>query len=259
MKKYFITLCTYPKNHKVRIVYEKKTRPRFIKYCQIHGFEFVEITKNEAAPYEIPFAKIFWINKNMGRFNDGDVITYMDIDCCIMDGRFPAVFDADFSIVQESTGILCMGTWSIRISEWSRRFINEMCSDKLQEINKGLSHWNTWQDNDAIFQILGLEWGQDPKMMGTRNTTPFTKEELEQHIKILPANWGCTFHPDDTNLFTNIGFNGVKDSNKTYRVVARFVKKERYCPFDEIIVRHLAAGTMMLPWADRYYNKKMKI
>lgn len=260
MKKYFITYCDYYKGHPKRVLYEQKTKPRFIEYCKLHNFIFIEIVENIATPYFTSFSKMFWIQKNINLFNDGDVITYMDIDCCIMDGRYPFIFDADFSIVQESTGTLCMGgIWSFKISEWSRRFIDEFCSTKRQEDNKNLKSWKAWADNDAIFHILGLEWGQSPDMMGTRNTTPFTAEELKKHVKILPAKWGCTFQKDDTNLLKKIPFDGKSDSNKTYRVISTFAKKDRACSFDEIIVRHLSAGTFLLPWADRYYNTKMKV
>jgi hypothetical protein len=250
MKKYFITLCTYPEGNKVKDVYEKQNKPHFIDYCKLHGFEFIEITKNEAEPYNVCFAKMFWIKKNMNKFNDGDVVTYMDIDCCIMDARVPFIFDTDFSIVEESTGVICMGTWSLRISEWSRKFVEAFCSEKMQKDIKKTKFMQYWQDNGAVYLLLGIPWG---------NRWGMLSKELKKHVQFLPAKWGCTFQKDDTDLTKPLSFNGKKDVNKTYKVISRFVLKERECRFDEIVVRHLSAGTMLLPWADRYYNTKMKV
>jgi hypothetical protein len=250
--KYFITYCDFPKGHKARDTYELHTRPRFIKYCEKHEFIFTEISTNLASPYNLGFAKVFWIKQNMDKLQDGDIVTYMDIDCCIMDGTKDAVFDKDVSVVMESTGVLCMGgAWSIRISEWSRKFIDAMCSDELQKKNKDLQSWNTWHENDAIYHILGIEWGQGFESIGTRNTTPFTREELIEHTQLLPVNWGVTFHPDDTPMDDKCFW--------IYKIIAKYFKPERFCDYDDIIVRHLSAGTMYEEWANKYYNKEMKV
>lgn len=247
-KKYFITYCDYIETHKARIIYETKTKPRFLKYCLIHGFEFIEINTNVASPYNLGFAKVFWIKQNIenGKLKDGDIVTYMDIDCCILNFDIPPIFDADFSIVNESTGCLCMGgTWSIRISDWSKRFINEMCSPILQEVNKNLQSWNIWHENDAIYHILGVNWGQSMTEIGTRDTTPFTKDELNSHVKILGCEWGTTFSKDDTDL---------ENSPYYYKIIAKYAKPEKELPIDKIIVRHLSGGQLYEKWAERYYN-----
>jgi hypothetical protein len=260
MRKIFLTACMYPEGDRSRISFMQRTKPRFLEYCNIHGFEYVEIGKNLAEPYPCGWSKLYWMKQNMPLLSDGDVITYMDADCCIMDGRFDAVFDADFSIVQESTGCLCMGgTLSIRVSDWSKRFIDEMCSEERQAKNKDLESWKFWHENDAVYHVLGLEWGKPLSTMGTRNTTPFTKNELKEHVKILLSAWGCTFQPDDIDL-KKVNVKKIKsDPNRWYYTVSQYVKKDLHCPFDDIIVRHLSAGTLHLPWADRYYNLKMKV
>lgn len=228
-----------------------KTKPRFLEYCEKNGFEFNEITTNVAHPYNLGFAKVFWVKNIIDSLSDGDVITYMDIDCCIMDSSVPAIFDADFAVVKESTGVLCMGgTWSVRVSDWSKNFINAMCSDELQTKNKGTHSWETWHENDAIYHVLGLEWGQEMSTIGTRNTTSFAREELLEHVMILPVEWGTTFNPDDTPLDDKCFW--------IYKIIAKYYKPERYCPIDKCIVRHLSAGTMFEEWANKYYNTPMR-
>jgi hypothetical protein len=262
MGKYFITYCDYPKGHPVRVLYEEKTKPRFVEYCNVHGFQFTEISKNIAHPYNLGFSKVFWIKQNMHKFQDGDVITYMDIDCCIVDGRVPAVFDADFSIVRETCGLLCMGgTWSVRISDWSRKFIKEFCSLYRQALSKDTELWKTWHENGAVYDVLGLDWDADPITMGTKPTTHFTQKELLQHVNILPVNWGVTYNPEDVvftqPLIFGSGSKRRRNPNRTYQIISTCAKQDRICNSDEIIVRHLSAGTMLQPWASKYFNKKM--
>jgi hypothetical protein len=250
MRKIFITYCDYPLGHLRREIYEKYTKPRFIAYCDKHGFEFIPIMENIATPRNLGFAKVFWIKQNMANLADGDVITYMDIDCCIMDGRVSAIFDADFSIVRESTGCLCMGgTWSVKISDWSRKFIEEMCSEERHQKSCHLGSWNVWHENDAVYHVLGLNWGQEMTEMGTRDTTPFTKEEIFKHVKILPVEWGVTYNPNDTNNPPNY-----------YKTIAQYFRPENYRSIDDTIVRHLSASSMLEDWAEeKYFKIPMKI
>jgi hypothetical protein len=249
MRKIFLTLCTYPNNHSAKIIYERETKPRFLKYCEKHGFEFYEITKNVAEPYDVSFAKMFWIAELLPYLNNGDIITYMDIDCCIVDGRIPAIFEKDFSIAFESTGVLCMGMWSLKISDWTEKFINIFCSDEIQEENKDIPSWQLWHDNDAIYRLLGLEWGQGEELIGTRNTTPFTKEELKEHVGILPVEWDVTYDPDFI----------IQNPDNSDKIIMQCFKPELRKNIDQTIVRHLSAGSIFKPLAQRYFNKPMLI
>ena len=265
MNKYFITYCDYPENHPVRVVYEQHTKPRFVEYCNIHGFQFTEIRKNIAHPFDLGFSKVFWIKQNMHKFQDGDVITYMDVDCCIVDGRFPAVFDADFAIVRETCGLLCMGgTWSVRISDWSRKFIKEFCSRYRQSLSKDTDLWKTWHENGAVYDMLGLEWDAEMDTMGTKSPSPFSKKELNNHVLVLPVTWGVTYNPNDVDfdqplVFSKTGqiHRGLRNSDRTYQIISTCAKPDRICKSEEIIVRHLSARTMLRPWASKYFDKKM--
>jgi hypothetical protein len=259
MRKILITYCDYPDGNIKRIFYEKYTKPRFVEYCKIHDFEFIEIKQNCANPYNLGFAKVFWIKQHWDEFKNGDVISYMDIDCCIVNATKPAIFEKDFSIVQESTGVLCMGgTWSIRISDWSKLFINEMCSLERQRINKDLGSWNVWHENDAIYHVLGLNWGEPMDKMGTRNTTPFSQSLLFNYVGILPSEWGNTYNPEDVDWTQNkFALNDQNDPDWIYKIIAQYAVLERSLSIDKTIVRHLSAGTMFLPWAHKYYNKEM--
>jgi hypothetical protein len=246
----FITYCDYPSGHKNRIVYETYTKPRFLKYCEKHGFNFFEINENVAHPYNLGFAKVFWIKKNWHTFQPNSRIIYMDIDCCIVNDYVPAVFDSDFAITMESTGVLCMGgTWSLKVTEWSKKFIDEMCSERRQYDNKGIAQWEKWAENDAIYHVLGLCWGAGFEQLGLRPTTPFMPLELQQHIQFLGSEWGNTYDFDDVPS----GYVNKEQSDFSYLEISKYIKPERCKKIDNIYVRHLSAGTIHLPWAKRYF------
>ena len=249
IRKILITHCDFPETHMMHSCFPAITKPRFEQYAFKHGFEF-NIVKNSDAPagFNLGFAKVHWVKEAMKDLQNGDVITYMDCDCVIVDGREPAIFDKDFSIVMESTGCLCMGgTWSVRVSGWSRTFFYELCSVERNEANKGNGSWDVWHENDAIYHVLGLNWGQSYSDIGTRENCPFTKDNLKRHVQFLPTKWGVTFNPDD-NITRD--FAALKTIRECYR-------PDLYVPVDQTIVRHLSAGSFWEPFANDYFNKPM--
>ena len=258
---YLITYCDYPANHFKRLSYEQNTKPRFLKYAQLHNFKFVEINENYALPYNLGFAKVFWIKQNWHNFNQGDIIAYMDIDCCVIDATMPPVFEKDFSIVMESTGVLCMGgLWALRVSPWSKLFIDEMCSTKRQIENRDLQSWKTWAENDAVYHVLGLNWGEKYLQMGTRDTTPFSQSELFEKVEFLDSKWGNTYNPEDVDWSkNNFKLNDTKDKDWIYKIIKQYAIPERSHAIENTIVRHLSAETMFLPWANKYFNTPLKI
>jgi hypothetical protein len=173
----------------------------------------------------------------------------MDIDCCIINDQIPAVFDKDFAITMESTGVLCMGgAWSLKVTEFGKRFIDEMCSERRQFDNKDLLQWQKWHENDAIYHVLGLNWGEDFDKIGLRASTPFLPHELQNNVIFLGSEWGNTFDFEDAPY----GYENKVQSDFSYQEIRKYTKPERCLPIDKIYVRHLSAGTIHLPWAKRY-------
>jgi len=255
MRKVFLTQCIHPETDKRRMSYEELIKPRFLAYCKIHDFEFVEMNQSNSWPRDLSFSKFYWLKHNMAGLSYGDVVTYMDTDCLIMDGTREWWFDADFSIVQETCGLLCTGTWSIRISPWSQRLVMELCNEKWHDTHRKTKPYRVWRDNLIIYYALGLAFGQSVDEMGTADGSLFTSVELEQNVKILPAKWGCTFDPGDVDFSDK----RAARTYKTYKHISKHVVPDRLCEFDDIIVRHLTAGSTLFPWAERYYKRKMKV
>lgn len=221
--------------------------PRFQKWCDRHGFKFVVIRDNvtERKP---AWTKVFWLREYMPFLNNGDIVAAIDSDVCLMDSRESPEFEKDFSVPMESTGALCMGFWSARVCEWTRRFIEEICCTErhLKNLQDNPGMWLMFNENEALYQVLGLGWDY-PKILefnyGERKTTPFTKEELQEHFGVLHQKWNVSFDPFDPT-----------DGS----CLVPFFKPERYWPHQNTIIRHFAAGTIHQVWAQDYFKEEMK-
>ncbi len=248
MTKIFLTMCAYPDGHEMLKIYHEKVRPRFVKFSEMHGFEFVEFTE-DVSGRNWSWARLFWCKRRMETLVDGDIITMMDADCCIVDGRYPPEWPGDFSVARESTGVLCAGLFSIRVSEWSRKFIDTICSEELHYKNRDLQSWSVWHENDAIYHMLGLNWGEQMDQIGTRDTTPFTKQELLERVHIIPVEWNVTVDPDDY----------IPAMDKTDEVLRDCYRPDLHKSIDETLVRHFAGGRIYKPLINRYFERDMLI
>lgn len=246
MTKIFLTMCSYPDGHQMTQLFETLVRPRFEAYSGKHGFEFVVFTEDFSGR-NWSWARLFWCKQRMLTLNDGDVITMMDADSCIVDGRHPPEWPGDFNVAIESTGVLCAGLFSIRVSDWSRKFINYICSEEFHFKNRELPSWKVWHENDAIYHLLGLEWGQTPEHIGTRLSTPYTRDELLQHVHIIPVEWNVTVDPEDV----------INEMDDTDKVLAQLLKPELIRDINHTLVRHFAGGRIYKPLINRYFEKEM--
>lgn len=218
MRKVLLTLNSFDENSKEKEIFNKYINPNFKAYADKWGFEYVVITENLRPCNHIHWSKILWILDNWESFNDNDVITYIDSDCYIMNNSIDFVFNKNFAIPIESTGIVCAGFFSIKICDFCHKFLIEM----LNTMDKCNPYFN---DNHAIYLVRGLEMGMEFKSDGNFN--------------VLPINYNVTIMPDE-----------LTDSEIDV-VLKTHYKEELYVPMDKIIIRHFAAGQI-------YQNKTLK-
>jgi len=248
MRKILLCSATYKEHDPMYNMFRENIKPRFEKYCEHHGFELVILYENYAPlPEMLGWSRLFWI-KNNKELQDGDIVAGIGADCCLINCKESMVFDYDFCVPIESTGMICMDFFIVRISDWSRKFLDEMCSLERIEKTKGTNE-EVWKENGIIFQVLGLHIKEDENKIGERKGTPFTKEELKQHVKILPVKWNVTYDPEDVNWFLPIS-----DRDRVYSIIASYYKPERYCSIDQTIIRHLSSSTILNDWAKRYLD-----
>ena len=221
--RYFLTMCSYPANHPMITIYNSYILPKFKKYASLHDFHVMEIKTNIAKPRHPNWARLFWIQERMNSMNDGDIINCFDADCVIMKFDKPFIFLTDFAIPLESTGVACMGFFSLRISKWSRNFIKTLCSKEFYFKD------SKFTENYSFYQYLGLEFGDEVKDTN--------------HIKILPPEYNVTVNPNDLKRV---------ELDQTEKDLMCYYKPELYRSFDDTIIRHLAAGTIYRPYAKKY-------
>ena len=222
MRKILLTLCAFPEGHIMNDIFNNHIKPNFLYYANKHNFEFVVIDKDVVSPRHIHWAKFDWI-KNNTSLKDGDIVTYIDSDSIIMNFDIDFVFDKNFSIPIESTGIMCMGFFSIKICDWSKCFIDKM-------INKEPECNTFFNDNDAFYKVLDLTFGDS--FIGDEN------------INILPTEYNVTIFIDEL----------IDKEDSLDQILSTCYKKEFYVPYEKIIIRHLAGKQIYKDYAKKYFN-----
>lgn len=247
MRKIILTVCVYEPEHPMINLFNTHIKPRIDEYCLKHGFEFIVLDKFQPYHRDWSWAKIQEAQRLMLEMDNGDLIVLMDADSIIMDSEMSLIFEKDIAIAHETTGCLCMGLMAIKVSDFSRKFVDAMCDEDRHEKNKHTSSWQIWHENDAIYHICGINWGEQPERVGTRDTTPFTIDELKENVLFLPPEYNVTFNPNDTN-----------DPTDGYRTIGSLARPERIVEMGNIFIRHLAGGVIYEPLADKYFNYKMR-
>ena len=103
--------------------------PRNKEYCELHNFEYIEI-KNDVDLELFRGNPTWWkftIVRNMinsGKLKDGDILTHLDADMAINDMSIDYSTKKSFSYSIDSGNTHCMGSYSIKINEWSKRMID---------------------------------------------------------------------------------------------------------------------------------------
>jgi hypothetical protein len=221
VKKYLLTLNAYPEGHEMNRIFKSIVKPNFDKYCQLNNFELIVINHNVAYPLHIHWSKIIWIQENWKRFRKGDIITYIDSDSLIMDMTKDLAFEKTFAIPIESTGLYCMGFFSVHVCDWVKNLFEIMLSFE-PACNK------SFNDNHAFYLALGKHFGQN---------------DIEnENIQLLPVNYNVTIIPDELT---------DKDSH-VQDILKQYYKPELAIPKEEIIIRHFAAGQIYYDFVNNY-------
>ena len=247
MRKIILTVCAYDLEHPMLNLFNTHIKPRIDEYCLKHGFEFIVLDKFQPYHRDWSWAKIQEAQRLMLEMDNGDLIVLMDADSIIMDSEMSLIFEKDIAIAHETTGCLCMGLMAIKVSDFSRKFVDAMCDEDRHEKNKHTSSWQIWHENDAIYHICGINWGEQPDRVGTRDTTPFTIEELKENVLFLAPEYNVTFNPEDIETPLN-----------AYANIEKYARKERFVKMNNILIRHLAGGMIYEKWAEKYFNYKMR-
>ena len=248
--RYLFVIVNYPDWRQE--FYEKNMRVRNKEYCHKHKFEYIEFNGGEDLFRNHPtwwkFSKVRdFIND--GTLKEGDTLTHLDADMCIVDQRAPLVSNKSFTYARDSCNTHCMGLYSIHVNEWSMNLIENILSEERYEALKDVqtvdsmdnisAFWSIFREQASWYSLAGIQrhswipFSLMPHYGWHSVNSPYTVyslEELYQNVEILDTNWNVTHIPEE-------------DGEDQFYMLP--TAKEH------VIVRHFAGGRQ---WRQEYFD-----
>lgn len=248
MKKYLMVIANYSDWRQE--FFETYMSPRNKDYCKIHGFEYIEITeKLEPIRGRVGWIKAFKVQELLKTtLKDDDVLTCLDADMAIVKKEILYAPDENksFAYAIDSGNTHCMGSYSIRVNDWSRNLFDlivdesryNFLNDQMtihERFGTYSSFWKEFYDQASWYSLAGIKrhsdksfweypdygWHSDKTATGEVNEwCEYTLEELHENVQILPTSWNVTELEGESSCEFLI--------NKT--------------PREDVIIRHFAGG-----------------
>jgi len=250
VKKYLMVIANYPDYR--QDFFQTYMSPRNKEYCQIHNYEYLEYIGPQKDFRNHPTWWKFTIVKDLidnGTLKDGDVLTHIDADMCIhrLDIDYPN--NKSFTYCIDSGNTHCMGSYSIRVNDWSRNMINLLLDENRYENLKDKitlheyfghydSFWSIFREQASWYSLAGIKRHSNIPFYNLAHYgwhsfkdewTVYSLDELYQHVEILPTCWNVTEMPGESGCQFNI--------NSVQR--------------EDVIVRHFAGGQ---PWRKEWFE-----
>ena len=249
--RYLFVIVNYPDWRQE--FYEKNMRIRNKEYCHKHNFEYIEFNGDDnpfrGHPTWWKFSKVRdFIND--GTLKEGDTLTHLDADMCIVDDSVALVSNKSFTYAIDSCNTHCMGLYSLKVNEWSVEMLDNLLSeeryDKYKDykttgsMNEFSSFWEIFREQASWYSLAGIQrhswipfflmshygWHSEH-----REDTIYSLEELYKNVEILDTNWNVTHIPEEDG-------DDQFYMNPTQR--------------DQTIVRHWAGGRR---WRKEYFER----
>jgi hypothetical protein len=252
MKKYLLVISSY--NDYRQEHFEKYHSPRNKQYCEHHGFEYIEIKNLNDIPEHCRKRKIVWDRFflikhwiDTGFLKDGDIISQIDADICIVNGNYP--FEPpqgkSFAYAIDSCNTHCMGAFTFRVTEWTKTMLNNLLDENRWNKFKDTPFWQMFHEQACWYSLAGIkDTFADPKQPGwdnfehlgwnttTNNDPIYTLDELYKNVEILPVEWNVTVW-------------------NAYNQYFRFPTKTNN--MEDVIFRHFAGG-LSIRWETQWTN-----
>lgn len=238
--------------------FRKYMAPRNKRYCELHGYKYIE-----TSPETLHVSQIFpgvpdrdnimffrWqVFKNAietGMVKDGDIINHFDCDVYIAQPYKKFETTKSFTYAIDSGNTHCMGIFSMKINDFTKKLIDAITSrDRFEALkNYPLFKEDVGQyvpfyacDQHAYYHTAGIKPHSWVSFLNMPNFgfhsckteyTIFSLDELKEHVEILGPEWNTT------HLIEETGENGKPNY---YDIV--HIEKEK------VINRHFAGGQ---PW-----------
>lgn len=247
MKKVLFVLARYP-DHRQNL-FETIISPRNKEYCDRHNFKYVEIKYETELPdyrshpswYKMYILEQIIDNKKV---DEDDIVTVLDGDMYIvnLDKDYVPSEGKNFTYSIDNGNTHCMGNFSLRINDWSKKLIKNILDEKRykkfidhnsfhEAFNNYSSFWRSHYEQASWYSCAGIKRHSWTPFLDLPNYgfhsakdehTLYSLDELLTNVELLPAAWNVTANYESTDRF-NI--------NKV--------------PDQDVIIRHFAGGQ---PW-----------
>lgn len=249
-KKYLMVVANYPDYRQQ--FFETYMSPRNKEYCKIHGYEYLEYIGPYQSFRDHPTWWKFTIVRdliNNGTLKDGDILTHIDADMCIynLDVSYPT--NKSFTYCIDSGNTHCMGSYSIRVNEWSKNMLELVLDDNRYENLKDKitlheyfghydSFWSVFREQASWYSLAGIKRHSNIPFYNLAHYgwhsakdewTVYSLEDLYKNVEVLPTCWNVTEMPGESGCHFNINNVERKD----------------------VIIRHFAGGQ---PWRKEWFN-----
>ena len=183
-------------------IFNNQIKDRNQKYCDYHGIEYMHITETKLFRNCYSWTR-FKIGRDlMDQLNEGDILLNIDADMCIVNGKNSFETKKQFTYSIDTGNSHCLGLWSVKVSDWSKKFFDDLLSENLYEKYKDDEFIKTFKEQAMFYYISGIVKHSDYCFLKKESfgyneldyeTTLYTKEELLANIEILPSNWNVSY------------------------------------------------------------------
>jgi hypothetical protein len=192
-----------------------------------------------------------------GHLKDGDIVNMFDCDVFIVQPEKLFETKKSFTYAIDSGNTHCMGIFSLKVNEFTRKLINAIVSQERydalkdflvykEDVNQNVPFYAC--DQHAFYHVIGAKphsWVSflDMPDYGWHSNrtehTLFTLKELHENIDVLGPEWNTT------HLLEETGDNGKRN----YYDIVHTTK-------DKVINRHFAGGQ---PWLCKEWKEYSKM
>lgn len=226
--------------------FNKYTSVRNKEFADHQNYDYIEIRKSIIFRNNPNWQKLYYVKKFIddGVLKEGDIITVIDADMAIVDGRHDLTSDKPFTYAICSCNTHCMGYFSIKICDWSINLINSLLDENNYKKYIDDGWWQAWGEQSSFYYLCGIPRHSEIPFtelpnygfgMEDREETIYTVEELLSNIEIKDVHYNSTWFGES-----------LRSGNKFYMIKT---------DYDKIVIRHWGGAQ---PWEEEFFHNPLK-
>ena len=230
MKKILFTIADY--GGEKQTIFKNIISPRNKQFASKHNYKYVEITDTSLLPSfrnHPAWYKFFMLREliNNNKVQNNDIVTYIDADqyfVSIEEDLIPK--NKSLSISIDSGNTFCTSWNSLKINEWTKKYIENILDKDLYERQMSTythhpafpnqektSFFQTHYEQAAFYVLCGIKrhsnisfWDLENNGFHSEKTsdTKYSLEEINQHIELFPTEYNVTEWPGESSCMFNI-------------------------------------------------------